>query len=117
MNLIIKIWHFVAILRENLSKTDFIDSFHNEVLKAKTQKFDLDEVNKQIKSLNRVDFVQILFLLGFLTSSVEDLTGFILLEARTTDKATILLLQDEIGLLERKNKLLTDQLADYLDIS
>ena len=108
---------FVAILRENHSKTDFIDSFHNEVLKAKTQKFDLDEVNKQIKSLNRVDFVQILFLLGFLTSSVEDLTGFILLEARTTDKATILLLQDEIGLLERKNKLLTDQLVDYLDIS
>ena len=41
----------------------------------------------------------------------------ILKEEKSTDKATILLLQDKIGLLERKNKLLTDQLADYLDIS
>ena len=48
---------FVAILRENHSKTDFIDSFQNEVLKAKTQKFNVDEVNKHIESINSVDFV------------------------------------------------------------
>ena len=48
---------FVAILRENHSKTDFIDSFQNELLKAKTQKFDVDEVNKHIESINSVDFV------------------------------------------------------------
>lgn len=59
---------FIEILRENHLKTDFIDSFQNELFKAKTQQFDVDEVNKHIKSINSVDFVQILFLLGFLTS-------------------------------------------------
>ena len=50
---------FVEILRENHSETDFLDSFHNELLEAKTQKFDVDEVNKHIESLNSVDIFQI----------------------------------------------------------
>ena len=106
---------FVEILRENHSETDFLDSFHNELLKAKTQKFDVDEVNKHIESINSVDFVQIL--LGFLTSSDNRLMKSIHKEETSIDKATILLLKDKIGRLERKNKLLTDQLVDYLDIS
>ena len=106
---------FVEILRKNFLRTDFIDSFQNELLKAKTQKFDVDEVNKHIKSINSLDFFQIL--VGFLMGSVNHLATFILKEEKTNDKAKILLLQDRIGLLEAKNKLLTDQLVDYLDIS
>ena len=109
---------FVEILRKNFLRTDFIDSFQNELLKAKTQKFDVDEVNKHIKSINCLHWWECFpFLIGFLTNSVEVLTTFVLKEEKTNDKATILSLQNRIGLLEIENKLLTNQLVDYLDIS